>query len=290
MVTADNGPVVWYHLDGDPYNPALGNTVPLCGRLNAHLKGLRQPGARTNLSVFDPQRLERLAMQYYRDWKFARAYGCAVLAFYMGVPPYGEESEDVRLLRLCAVVYYARHHFFEPVIHYVLQQMLQPLLFRMDSINPIAAARLAVQLTALLEEACYFDDAEMALSLANRFSHHAVEGADTTASLDAFRLARRRAQLLGERAPEDARFDDVLRRAEDLAGNAKERALTLQGIRVSRWLRQGSYRASQRAYETLVPLIAPYRHSLFRHDQLIKPKGLGVAELADLSIKLAIAA
>ncbi|HXR76334.1 MAG TPA: hypothetical protein VN737_10210, partial [Bryobacteraceae bacterium] len=99
-----------YHLDGDRLNSSVGNLVPLSNELCTHLEAIQQGRRRTLSEKLDPKRLaEKLAAKHFRGWRVASAYGCAALAFYMGEPPYGEESPDLRAFRLCDVIHYARH-------------------------------------------------------------------------------------------------------------------------------------------------------------------------------------
>jgi len=167
VVTGQHEDVSWHPLDGDQRNVNLGNLVPLCGNLRSHIKGVERKRRKTMPPGLDPKALsEKIAPKHFREWRVADAYGCAMLAFYMGRPPFGNESVNQQILRLCDAIHYARHRFIEPLIHQILQNIALPFLIRIESIDPVAALRLSLQLTALLEEACYYKDAQDALKLA----------------------------------------------------------------------------------------------------------------------------
>ena len=291
VVTGDAADVCWHYLDGDEYNGAIGNVIPLCRRLRSHLEAVRGNRRKTGISDLDPKRLaEKLAPRYFREWKVASAYGCAALAFHVGAPPYGEEPDSLRALRLCDIIHYGRHHFFEPLMHQIVRQTVLPFLLRIDMIDAVAALRLSIQLTALLEEAGYYEDAQNALSVADRASRKASPEFLRSDAQEAFALWRRRAQLFAERMPNDAKFDGLLDRADERVEGALARAFNLQIVRAHRWLRQGSSEGLKRAYEMLMPVRAEYRSKLLKSESLIVPPGFAAAELSELLLLSAIAA
>jgi hypothetical protein len=291
VVTGDAADVGWHHLDGDSYNLSIGNLVPLCGRLRSHIDALEKRRRTTGIPDLDPKRLaDKLAPDYFREWKVARAYGCAALAFHMGAPPYGEEPDSLRALRVCDIIHYARHHFFEPLMHQILRQTVLPFLLRIDTIDAVAAVRLSIQLTALLEEAGYYEDAQNALFFADSASRKASPDLFVRGAQDAFTLWRRRAQLFAERTPNDAKFDGLIDRADEHAEGALGRAFNLQIVRAHRWLRQGSSEGLKRTYEMLVPVRTEYRPKLLKNEELIVPPGFAAAELSELLLLSAIAA
>jgi hypothetical protein len=286
VVTDDTPDIDWYHLDGDPFNPSLGNQIPLCRR---YIDALEKPRRRTGFPDLDPKRLaDKLAPKYFGQSKVAKAYGCAALAFHMGTRPYGEEPVHVRAMRLCDMIHYARHRFFEPLMHQLIQQAALPFLNRIDSIDPVPALRLGIQFTAMLEEAGYYDDAESALAFAGHVSRKAAPFG--RGSLESYTLYRRRAQLIGERAPDDGRFDGLLRQAQEHAGDAPDRIINLEIVRAHRWLRQGSPEGLKRAHELLAPLVSAYSPSIFRNDRLTIPPGLAPAHLSEIFLLSSIAA
>jgi hypothetical protein len=291
VVSGKTEEVEWHYLDGDPHNASFGNLIPLCRDLISHLQALRDGQRRTNLPALDPERLGgKLAAKHFRNWNIARAYGCAALAFHMGERPYGEEPTGVRVLRLCDMIHYARHHFSEPLMRHVIQQVALPFLSRIEVLDPIPALRLSLQFTALLEEAGYYADAEVSLGLASKFAGDASPSSLERGSLNAFILVRRRAQLLAERAPNKVDFDRLLREAQEHAGNDANRILTLNVVQVHRWLRQGSPNALKSALELLGPLISNYRRELFRDGELVLPQGLGAADFSEIFLLAAITA
>jgi hypothetical protein len=290
VVTGDTEDVGWHHLDSDPFNLALVNLVPLCGRLRSHLEALRRRQIKTTLPELSPDRLsDKLAPQFFARGETARAYGCAALAFFLGEPPYGEEETDLRLLRLCEVVHYARHHFFEPLMYQLIRHVLLPFVVRIDQIDPFPALRLTINLIALLEEAGFYEDAQMALTAATRLSGSKELSFAGQAFLEPFMLRRRSAQLLAERAPEDKRFERLVRSAEDSAGGDRERSFTLQVVRAQRWLRQGSYEGAKRAFEMLAPLVAAYAEPLAQNGLAAKPARISIADLSEVFVLQSIA-
>jgi hypothetical protein len=290
VVTGDAADVGWHYLDGDSYNLSIGNLIPLCGRLRSHIGALEKHRRTTGIPDLDPKRLaDKLAPRYFREWKVARAYGCAALAFHMGAPPYGEEPDSLRALRVCDIIHYARHHFFEPLMHQLVRQTVLPFLLRIDMIDAVAALRLSIQLTALLEEAGYYEDAQNALSFADSASRKASPDVFGRGAQDAFTLWRRRAQLFAERTPNDAKFDGLFARADENVEGALARVFNLQIVRAHRWLRQGSSEGLKRAYEMLVPIRAEYSPKLFKDEALIVPPGFAAAELSELLLLSAIA-
>jgi hypothetical protein len=208
----------------------------------------------------------------------------------MGTPPYGEEPDSLRALRVCDIIHYARHHFFEPLMYQLVRQTVLPFLLRIDTINAVAALRLSIQLTALLEEAGYYEAAQTALSFADKVSRKVSPGFFGHGAQDAVTLWRRRAQLFAERAPCDARFDGLLDRADEHVEGGLARAFNLQIVRAHRWLRQGSSEGLNSAYEMLMPVRAEYRPKLFQNEELIVPTGFAAAELSELLLLSAIAA
>lgn len=80
MVTGD--PAERYYLDGDRYNNAIGNLIPLSERLRTHIDGLRDGRKSSNLPELEPRYLaEELARRHFAEWRMAWAYGCAHLGF-----------------------------------------------------------------------------------------------------------------------------------------------------------------------------------------------------------------
>jgi hypothetical protein len=291
VVTGETDDVGWHHLDSDPFNLALVNLVPLCGRLRSHLDAFRRCQTKTTLPELAPERLSKeLAPRYFATGKTARAYGCAALAFFLGEPPYAQEETDVRLLRLCDVVHYARHRFFEPLMYQLIRQVLLPFIVRIDQIDPFPALRLTITLIALLEEAGYYGDAQMALTVANGLSGSNELSVAGQAFLEPFKLQRRKAQLLAERAPEDNRFEKFVRMAEERAGGDHERSFTLEVVRAQRWLRQGSYEGAKRAFELLAPLIAAYSEPVAQNGLAAKPARITIADLSEVFLLRSIAA
>jgi hypothetical protein len=291
VVTGDTDDVGWHHLDSDPFNLALVNLVPLCGRLRSHLNAFRRSLTKTTLPEVAPDRLSnQLAPRYFATGKTARAYGCAALAFFLGGPPYGQEETDVRLLRLCDVVHYARHRFFEPLMYQLIRQVLLPFIVRIDQIDPFPALRLTITLIALLEEAGYYEDAQTALTVATSLSGSNELSFAGQAILEPFKLQRRKAQLLAERAPEDNRFEKLVRNAEERAGGDREQSFTLGVVRAQRWLRQGSYEGAKRAFELLAPLIAAYSEPVAQNGLAAKPARITIADLSEVFLLRSIAA
>lgn len=291
VVTGDTDDVGWHPLDSDPFNLALVNLVPLCGRLRSSLDALRRRVTRTAIAELDPDRLSgQLAPTYFARGETAQAYGCAALAFFLGEPPYGEEDTDIRLLRLCDVVHYARHHFFEPLMYQLIRHVLLPFIVRIEQIDPFPALRLTITLTALLEEAGYYEDAQMALTVATKLSRSKELSFAGQAVLEPFKLYRRRAQLLAERAPENSQFEKLVRNAEECAGADRERSFTLEVVRTQRWLRQGSYEGAKRAFERLAPLIAAYGEPVAQQGLATKPARISIADLSEVFLLQSIAA
>ena len=291
VVTGDAVDVRLHVLDGDIFNVSLGNLVPLCGRLRSHIEAMREGRRKTGIPDLDPKRLaDRLALRYFLEGKVANAYGCVALAFHLGVPPFGEEPDHLRALQVSDIVYYARHRFLEPLIHHVLQGIVLPFLVRIDAVDAVAALRLSIQLTALLEEAGYYEDAQHALSLADSMSRKASRESFGRGAPDAFTLWRRRAQLFAERAPDDARFDGLLDHAQEHVGGAPSRALNLQIVQAHRWLRQGSHNGLKKAYDMLAALRVEHPAAHFRGDSLDLPPGFATAELSELLLLFGITA
>jgi hypothetical protein len=291
VVTGETEDVDWHRLDSDPFNDNPANLIPLCARLRSHIDSLKQHKIRTGLVDLDPRRLaEELAPRYFQEWRIASAYGCASLAFYLGEPPYGVESDDMRLLRLCDVIYYVRHRFFEPVMAHLIRATLLPFLNRIDSIGPLAASRLALQLTALLDESGYRAEAEAPLAFAERLNGKYAGLAYPPGSLNAFTLLRRRAQLAAELAPNERRFESLLQPAQERVEKDVNRELILKNVTAYRWLRQSSDLASKLAYENLFPIVSQYSASLWNGRQLVKPPGIDVANLAEIFLAAGISA
>lgn len=291
VVTGTSEELVWHPLDGDPYNPSFANLIPLSEHLHSHIEDLRDHGKKTNLPALDPKRLgDKLAAKHFSEWKVANAYGCTALAFHMGEPPFGEEPSNQRILRICEMLYYARHHFFDPLVHQVVRQIVLPFLSRIETIDPVAAIRLAIQLTALLEEGGYYEEAENALALAARVGRRIGKMALGRGTIPAFTLLRRQAQLLAERAPLDPRFETLFQKAIEQTAHSPDRLLTLQVVRVHRWLRQGTPEALKRAYEVLGPLIEIQRSSLFAGDRFVLPIGLAAADPSEIFLLAGISA
>jgi hypothetical protein len=280
IVTGQKEDVDWYPLDEG--NFSIGTMIPLCGRLRTHLNAMRTGKHETLWQELSPRRLtEKLAPRYFREWKVAYAYGCAALAFYMGMPPFGNDQASEQLFRLCDVIHYARHRFIEPLLHQVIQAIALPYLIQLHEIDPVAGARIALQFTALLEESGYYEDAETALKLAVKLSKHASEFLGR-GSQNAFVLKRRQAQLHAERKPDDRRFDYLLEETKEHVVEHEDRRLTLDVVQVHKALRLGIPGELEKAHQILLPLISHYQQKYFINGKWVLPLGLGAADFSEI--------
>lgn len=281
----------WHHLDGDPCNNAIGNLVPLCERLRSHLSGLEHGAQTTHLPELDPGHLaDFLAPHYFTDWQIARAYGCAHLAFHMGQPPYGNETSDLRLLRLCDTLSYTRHRFNESIVAYVIRHSLLPLLMRVESLDPRTMCRLALQLSGLVDESGYFGTAADALALAESLISKFEPLVYPPGSLNRFVLFRRQAQLLMEKNPAGKPFVDVMKQAEEQICGDANRPFTLEIVQTARRFRQGTTPGTRQAYDALAPIVASSADEMFGVSRFLKPALITPANLAQVFIFAGIAA
>ncbi len=227
----------------------------------------------------------------FANWENARAYGCAHLAFYLGEPPFGETPDGTRLLTLRDALYYARHCFSHDLLGYVLRHSLLPLLSSMDSIDPLVAYRLSLELAGLASESGFLDQSEQWLSFAaGSLERPFATYFDERAALHPFAQLRRKALLLATRNPTDKQFADLIEQAEEHADPGQNPALTLSVMKAARWLRLESPEAVKQAYEHLLPLVLTYRRLLRKDKLLLKAEGLSAANLADAFMFEAIAA
>jgi hypothetical protein len=281
----------WHHLDGDPYNNAIGNLIPLCELLRSHIDGLRQGKTTTNLPELEPRYLaEDLARRHIADWQMAKAYGCAHLAFHMGEPPFANESDDVRIMRLSDAISHVRHRFNESIVAYLIRHSLLPLVCRIDSIDPRAMWNLALQLSGLSDESGYFDTATGALALAESLVGSFDNLIYHPGSLNRFSLLQRQAQLLMERKPADEAFVDLTKRAEEQIYNTANLPLTLQVLTTARSFRQGTIRASRQTYEALLPITARFTDAMFNGRRFARPGRVDSSNLVQLFIFSGLAA
>lgn len=287
IVTGESEDVDWYSLDDG--SSSLGTVIPLCGRLREHLKGLKKGNRTALLPQMHPKRLTgKLAPKYFREWRVADAYGCAALAFYLGMPPFGQATDSEQAFRLCDVIHYARHHFLEPLMHQVLQTIALPFLARTESLDAVAALRLSLQFTALLEEAGYYEDAERALKLATLMRRRFDSSLLTHGSQNAFIFLRRQAQLHAEQYPTSKKFNDLLRSAQEHTSQQADRILTLNVVKVHRALRLGSKTELCQVHEALKNHTGEYQKQYLHGNQWAIPKGLGAADFSEIFLLDAI--
>lgn len=283
-------PADWYHLDGDPCNNALGNLVPLCERLGNNLDGLRDGKKPARLEELSPGHLDNLAAVNHQHWRTAAAYGCAHLAFHLGEAPFGQESSDIRALRFCNTLYYARHTFNDSIVAYVIRHSLLPLVSRIDSLDPRPLCRLALQLSGLLDESGYFDAAATALSLAKGVSSTFGPLAYPPSSIHKFTLLRREAQLHMEKDPKSASFTDLMKRVEEQSEGDPNRSITVELVKATRYFRQGTAVATKRVYEAFEPIVSRYAREVFTDLEFRQPAHVTPVNLAEMFIFLGISA
>lgn len=280
----------WHHLDGDACNNALGNLIPLSPRLSFHIRSLARGALRTNLPELQPVYLAELARAHFAQWRMASAYACAHLAFYMGEPPFGNETPDLRLQHLSDALSHIRHRFNESIVANLIRHSLLPLVVRLGSLDPRTLFHLTLQLSGILDEGAHFVTAARALSLAERVADRFPSLVFQEGALNRFSLLRRRAQLLMERAPADKHFDYLAKQAEEETLHNPNLPLTLQIIVTHRWFRQATPDASRKTYESLMPLVARLNDVVFSTSDLTKPPQVDSANLAALLISSAVAA
>jgi hypothetical protein len=288
IVTGESA--VWHRLDGDPYNNAMGNLVPLCPRLQSHIEGLKEGTKKTNLPELRPIYLAELARTHFANWRLGSAYACAHLAFYMGEPPFGNETPDLRIQHLADCLSHVRHRFNESIVAYIIRHSLLPLVIRLGSLDPRSLFNVTLQLSGILDEGAHFVTATRALLLAERVAKRFGSIIFQPGTLHRFSLLRRRAQLLMEHMPTEARFDYLARQLEEEGHNNPNLPFTLQVVRTHRWFRQATLEASRKTYESLSPVVARFNDIIFGSDQLTKPRQVDSANLAAMFISSGIAA
>ncbi len=256
-------PAGWYHLDGDRLNNAAGNLIPLSDHLRLNLEELHTGKRVCLLPELSPEMLIKLAATHFSRWKASAAYGCAHLAFCLDEAPFGEESDDVRLLRFCQALHYARHTFKESIAAYLIRNSLLPFISRVEILDPRPIFRLALQLSALLDESAYFELAVSALMLAKSLSHRYPDIVSPDGSIYRFSLPRREAQLLMQRDPAATACKSLLAQANEQASDNVNRAITMELLQCSHSFHIGTAPASRKAYERLAPLVSRYEGSTF---------------------------
>jgi hypothetical protein len=207
--------------------------------------------------------LTKLAVTHFSQWKASAAYGCAHLAFCLGEAPFGEESDDVRLLRFCQALHYARHTFKESIAAYLIRSSLLPFISHVEFLDPRPIFRLALQLSALLNESAYFELAISALALAKGLSHRYPDIVSPDGSIYRFTLPRREAQLLMPTDPAAAACTRLLDQANEQASGNANLAITMELVNCSHSFHLGTAPASRKAYERLAPLVSRYEGSTF---------------------------
>jgi hypothetical protein len=280
----------WQHLDGDTNTDALGNLIPLCERLRSHIDDLRRGRKTTNILELEPRYLlETLARQHFADWRIADACACAHLAFHMSEPPFGAETADFRVLCLCDTLSHARHRFNESMVAYIIRNRLLPLVAPLHCLDPRPMCLLALQLSGLLDEVGCFDSAAGALALAESVANRFASLVYQPESLNRFSLMRRRAQLLMERQPADKAFAALANEIEEQMANNANLPLTWQVVTTARAFRQGTYRASRQAYETLIPIAERFSSEVFSGRSMEKPRRIDFSNLSQLFLFSSIA-
>src|SRR5262249_47516487 len=126
------------------------------------------------------------------------------------------------------------------------------------------------QVTAIFQESNEYEAAHTSLLFCEKLNASVVRS-DPLSQIDRFNTLRRRAQIFSHQTPDDARFGELLRPAEELATSSFGRLITLMNVRGQRWLRQRTYRAATQAYEQLTPLAEHYRGVMFHNGRVIRP-------------------
>ena len=283
-------PAEWHYFNGDPCLRGIGNIIPLCERLRSHIENMRGRKA-TIAHELEPHYLaDVLARRNAANWRMASAYGCAHLAFHMGSRPFGNESADVRIQRLCDVLSHTGHHFNEPLVAYIIRHDLLPIVAGLRSLDPRPMFNLALQLASILDAAGYSATAKRAFLVAKRLADRFGALVCHPDSLNRFALLRRQLQQFSVDKRSDDAFEALRQQAEEQAHNNSNLPLVLQFVTTVRRLRQGTIGPARQTYAALLPLVEDLNSAVFGGAQVEKPPGVDLSNLALMFIFATISA
>jgi hypothetical protein len=122
----------YHHLDDNDSNTTFVNLVPLASTLNCPTlrdacKRKRKSLPVTLCAELEPDNLLQRGNLHFAEWNISLAYGCARLAFYIGMN-YLDMDAESRLPFSCAAMYFARHSANHALIKDILERDFFPII------------------------------------------------------------------------------------------------------------------------------------------------------------------
>ena len=130
-IVTKNKSCEYHHIDDDDTNTSFVNLVPLMSTFNSpKLRDARKKQKKSNPVVLpaqlDPEALITQADLHFKQWDIALAYGCARLAYFIGINYLGMNVESC-LPYSCAAMYFARHSCNDDLIRDILKRDFMPI-------------------------------------------------------------------------------------------------------------------------------------------------------------------
>jgi hypothetical protein len=286
-VVTKNDACEYHHIDDDDSNTSFVNLVPLKSTFNSpKLRDARKKQKKSEPVVLssdlDPEALIHRANWHFARWDIALAYGCARLAFFIGMN-YLDMNTESRLPYSCAAMYFARHSCNYDLIRDILKRDFMPIA-QSGQVSSGMRTLIIQELAGIYSENGKYKESLRLYQLIP--DSIATATSEMTAGKFSALLRRKATSIIAEQGS-TARSDSLLKDAVDTNPHSENLTASIANTLAWNCLSNRDYR---NAMDFLEPIHERYVSKIFTADDYIEPIAITAWNAAEVFHSYGVAA
>lgn len=276
----------FHHIDEDNSNTSFVNLVPVSSTINSPKLRDAQRRSRNSQPVLlagalAPDALIHQANVHFAEWEVSLSYGCARLAYFIGIK-YLSMDEESCLPYSCAAMYFARHTANHALIRDILQRDFTPIAQR-GRVSTRMHALIIQELAGIYSE---HGQHTKSLRLYQLIPDSVAATSEMTAAKFSALLRRKATAIMAEHGP-NATASSLLKEARDTSPHSENLTSSIANTLAWHRLAIRDYRG---AMDVLESLHDHYANMIFNPNDEPEPIAITEWNAAEVFHNYAIAA